>query len=54
MKLSLIEDELTEIFNDHMLRLKHSKISLDSFWITMKGGRALEDLMQSSTSYFCK
>lgn len=54
MKLCLIEEELTEICNDHTLRLKHSETSLESFCIPLKGGRACEDLMQSSTSYLCK
>jgi hypothetical protein len=54
MKLSLIEEVITEICNDHLLRLKHYETSLDSFWIPMKGGRERDDLMQSSTSYLCK
>jgi len=30
------EKELIEIRNDHTLRIKHSKVSLDSFWILIK------------------
>jgi hypothetical protein len=41
MKLGLTEEELTEIYNDHTLRLKYSEITLDSFWIPNKGGTVL-------------
>jgi hypothetical protein len=58
MELGLTEEEeLTEMCNDRMLRLKHSEISLDSFWILIKkeypntGARTLQVLIQFSTPH---
>ena len=54
------EEELIEIRNDRTLRLKHSEISLDSFWILIKqeypniSEKAIKILLQFSTTYLCE
>lgn len=60
-ELSLIEvEELIDIRNDRTLRLKHSEMCLNSFWITIMkehpniGFKALNILLQFSTSYLCE
>lgn len=54
------EEELIEIRNDRTLRIKYSESSLESFWILIQkeypniGARALQVLVQFSTSYLCE
>ncbi|XP_076352668.1 zinc finger BED domain-containing protein 5-like [Tachypleus tridentatus] len=54
------EEELAGISNDRTLRMKHTELDLDSFWIlTAKeypsiSNKALRILLQFSTSYLCE
>ena len=54
------EEELTEIFHDRTLRLKHADFFLDSFWIIIEnefpniGKKALEIMILFSTTYMCE
>ena len=54
------EEELAGISSDLTLRMKHSELNLDSFWIlTAKeypsiSNKALRVLLQFSTSYLCE
>jgi hypothetical protein len=53
------EDELTEIRDDRRLKLKHSSIDMDSFWLSLRlehpiiTKKATEALLPFSTSYVC-
>ena len=60
-QLSLKEvEELTDIRNDRSLKLKHSEVSLETFWLEPKNEfpqitkQALTILLQFSTSYLCE
>ncbi len=60
-QLSLNEvQELTDIRNDRSLKLKHSEVSLETFWLELKDEfphitkQALTILLQFSTSYLCE
>ena len=52
------EEELASVASDRTLQLKHSKLSLDAFWLLVEkeypaiAQKALRLLVQFSTSYF--
>ena len=54
------EEELTELFHDRTLKLKHSDVSLDSFWINIENEypnivkKALKIMLLFSTTYICE
>ena len=58
-QFTLTEEKLASVSSDRTLQLKHSKLSLDAFWLLVDkkypaiAQKALRLLVQFSTSYFC-
>ena len=54
------EEELASISSDRSLKIKHSEVPIDTFWISIKeeypalSDKALRVLLQFSTSYLCE
>ncbi|XP_068223744.1 protein FAM200A-like [Palaemon carinicauda] len=54
------EEEITELKCDRTLRIKFNEVLLDVFWISIReeypvvSAKALDILLQSSTSYLCE
>ena len=59
-QLTLTEEELASVLSDRTLKLKHSELSLNAFWLLVEkeypaiAQKALRLLVQFSTSYLCE
>ncbi|XP_014782252.1 zinc finger BED domain-containing protein 5 [Octopus bimaculoides] len=59
-QFTLTEEELANVLNDRTLKLKHSELNLNAFWLLVEkeypaiAQKALRLLVQFSTSYLCE